>query len=80
MLNADSKTLQVHAGWDDQAGVWCASSTDIAGLAIEAETKDALVMRLQEIIPELWELNHAGREMAPVELLFGGRQTLALAC
>ncbi|MGR3984083.1 MAG: DUF1902 domain-containing protein, partial [Gammaproteobacteria bacterium] len=49
---------------DDEAGVWCASSDDIRGLAIEAETKERLIERLEQVIPELWELNHAGNRKA----------------
>lgn len=72
------KPLQVEVHWDDEAEVWCASSDDIHGLAIEGATESALVERLKDIIPELWELNHAGQKLAPVELVFGGKRRIEL--
>ncbi len=76
----DAKTLRVNALWDDEAGVWSASSTDVAGLAIEAATKEALIKRLKVIIPELLELNLASSEHPPpVELVIKGHQSFALA-
>jgi Domain of unknown function (DUF1902) len=50
--------LRINAVWDDGASVWVATSDDVAGLAIEASTIDALVERLKVVIPELMELNH----------------------
>ncbi len=76
----DAKTLRVNALWDDEAGVWSASSVDVAGLAIEAATKEALIKRLKIIIPELLELNLASSEQPPpVELVIKGHQSFALA-
>ncbi|MDA7968209.1 MAG: DUF1902 domain-containing protein [Gammaproteobacteria bacterium] len=82
------QVIRVNALWDDEAGVWSASSEDIAGLAIEAKTKEGLVERLKVVIPELLELNHAEApavaraerpEIAPIELLIAGSQRLQLA-
>ena len=52
-----SKPLIVHARWDDEAKVWVATSTDISGLVTEADSMDALVKKLQVIIPELLDAN-----------------------
>lgn len=52
-----SKRLIVHATWDDEAKVWVATSTDISGLVTEADSMDALVKKLQVIIPELLDAN-----------------------
>ena len=51
------KTLLVRAFWDDEARVWVATSDDVPGLATEADTVDALVKKLQTMIPELLEAN-----------------------
>ena len=51
------KALRIDALWDDEAGVWSASSTDIEGLAIETATREALIERLKTVIPELLDLN-----------------------
>ena len=51
--------LIVNAFWDEEAGVWVASSNsnDVPGLVAEAETMDKLVAVLQDRIPELLEAN-----------------------
>jgi hypothetical protein len=51
------KTLVVRAFWDDEAPVWVATSDDVPGLATEADTIDALVKKLQAMIPELLDAN-----------------------
>ena len=49
--------LQITAEYDDEAQVWVAVEDSI-GLATEAESLDVLGYKLQEMIPELAELNH----------------------
>jgi len=43
--------------WDNEAGVWTATSNDIPGLVLESGSFDALVERTRFAIPELLELN-----------------------
>ena len=50
-------TYTINAQWDPEAKVWTATSDQIPGLAIEAETMEELVKRLRVTIPELLELN-----------------------
>ncbi|MBX9910241.1 MAG: DUF1902 domain-containing protein [Beijerinckiaceae bacterium] len=40
---------------DDEAGVWCASSTTHAGIVTEAETIEALRERLKLLVPDFLE-------------------------
>jgi predicted RNase H-like HicB family nuclease len=54
---AVSRPLIIHAEWDDEAGVWVATSEDVPGLATEAESMDALVAKLQVMVPELLDAN-----------------------
>jgi predicted RNase H-like HicB family nuclease len=49
----------VHAEWDDQAGVWVATSDDVPGLVTESKTFEALLKKLRTLVPELLELNGA---------------------
>lgn len=65
------RTVFVRAIWDDEAKVWVATSDDAPGLATEAETAEALVAKLQVIIPELLDANgiDSGAEV-PFELLY----------
>jgi hypothetical protein len=48
--------LVINAEYDGEARVWVACNDEI-GLAIEADTIEVLTYKLQEIIPELVELN-----------------------
>jgi hypothetical protein len=47
------RACKVEALWDEEAGVWVATSDDIRGLVTEAETLEALRSKLLEIVPEL---------------------------
>lgn len=61
---AMDKPLYVHAEWDAEAGVWVATSNDVPGLATEAETVEALIAKLETMIPELLTANGATVEGA----------------
>ena len=52
-----SEPLSVHVDWDAEAGVWVATSNDVPGLATEADTVEALLAKLESMIPELLEAN-----------------------
>ena len=66
-----SKIL-VRALWDDEAGVWVATSEDLPGLIVEAETTDELESELKCLIPQLFIENRdhlsSGIDI-PVQLL-----------
>ena len=65
------RTVFVRAIWDDEAQVWVATSEDVPGLATEAETAEALVAKLQVVIPELLDANGiVGGAEVPFELLY----------
>lgn len=51
------KKLVVIAKWDDEAGVWVATSEDVPGLVTEDKSLDNLMRRIQAVIPELLEDN-----------------------
>ena len=51
--------FHVRADWDEEAQVWVATSEDIPGLATEASTIEALMTKLEVMVPELLELNGA---------------------
>jgi predicted RNase H-like HicB family nuclease len=52
-----SRTYEVAARWDSEAGVWVAESEDIPGLVTEAESLNGLVEKIRVLVPELFELN-----------------------
>lgn len=49
--------LIVNAFWDEEAGVWVATSEDVPGLVAERDTMEGLVEELKLMIPELLDLN-----------------------
>ncbi|MBB3137326.1 hypothetical protein FHS26_005087 [Rhizobium pisi] len=50
-------SIIVRAEWDEEAAVWVASSNDIEGLAVEADTLEALEPKVVAAITDLLELN-----------------------
>ena len=60
--------FHVRADWDEEAQVWVATSEDIPGLATEASTIEALMTRLEVMVPELLELNGAALGESEVSL------------
>lgn len=64
-------SIVVRALWDSEAQVWVASSSDIDGLSVEAETIEALNAKVLGAISDLIELNGIDSELAeiPVHLL-----------
>ena len=51
------KKLLVIAQWDNEAGIWVATSDDIPGLVTEAASLDELLERVLAVAPELLEDN-----------------------
>jgi hypothetical protein len=50
---------RVHASWDEDAGVWIATSDDVPGLCAEADTLEALIAVILDLVPELLAANGA---------------------
>jgi len=66
-----SRTYEVEARWDSEAGVWVAESDDIPGLVAEAEFMNALGEKIRVLVPELFELNgglEPGQKVVDVRL------------
>ena len=51
------RSIVVRADWDDEARVWVATSTEIDGLAIEADTLEALGDKVGGAVLDLIEMN-----------------------
>jgi hypothetical protein len=71
--------LTITADWDEEAGVWVASSEDVLGLATEADTLEALQDKLADLVPELIEENGVAEgadRSGPVEIV--ARRRLAI--
>ncbi len=52
-----SSSIIVRALWDEEAEVWVASSADIDGLSVEADTIEKLEKKVVSAIGDLLELN-----------------------
>jgi hypothetical protein len=61
MLTPEQRQIVVRATWDTDANVWTATSSDVPGLAAEADTLENLAVELDHLIPELLALNNVSR-------------------
>lgn len=59
-------SIIVRAAWDEEAGVWVATSNDIDGLAVEAETVEALEKKVIAAISDLIELNGTDSDLPEI--------------
>lgn len=50
-----TKTYKVTAFWDEEASVWVAEGENLPGLVTEAPTIEALMKKLDVMIPDLLE-------------------------
>lgn len=69
----------VRATWDEDAKVWVAQSSDIDGLATEADTLEALKTKVLEMISELMELNGTASQLSEIPVHFMAEQTARVA-
>ena len=49
-------TIDVKSKWDAEAEAWVATSPEIPGLILEADTAEGIVKEAQRMIPELLRL------------------------
>jgi hypothetical protein len=59
-------SIIVRAAWDDEAKVWVATSSDIDGLAVEAETMELLEPKILEAVSDLLELNGVSSDLQEI--------------
>ena len=50
-------SIVVRAEWDEEAGVWVATSHDVAGLCVESVSMESLTEKVLAAIQDLLELN-----------------------
>jgi hypothetical protein len=72
------ETLYIKARYDEEARVWIATH-DALGLATEADNLDVLTYKLQEMIPELAELNGIELPDPPEFIIESSRKAMAFA-
>jgi hypothetical protein len=72
-----SRDISIQARWDGEASVWIATSTDVPGLVVEADTWPRMIEEVRLILPELMELKGHGHE--DLSLTFKAEEHLDLA-
>jgi hypothetical protein len=50
-----SRSITIDARWDPEASVWIATSSDVPGLVVEADTWSAVIDEVRLVLPELLE-------------------------
>jgi Domain of unknown function (DUF1902) len=51
-----NRSITIKARWDSDANVWVATSEDVHGLVVEADTWPAMIEEARLILPDLLEL------------------------
>jgi hypothetical protein len=72
-----SRLITINARWDPEAGVWIATSSDVAGLVVEADTWPAMIEEVRLVLPELLELS--GERGDNLSLTFRAEEHLEVA-
>ena len=52
-----SRSITIDARWDAEASVWIATSNDVPGLVIEADTWPTMIEEVRLVLPDLLELS-----------------------
>ncbi len=52
-----SRSITIDARWDGEASVWIATSNDVPGLVVEADTWPAMIEEVRLVLPDLPELS-----------------------
>jgi len=72
-----SRSITIDARWDDEASVWLATSPDVPGLVVEAETWPSMIDEVRVTLPELLSLSGQGDD--PLSLTFKVEEHLDVA-
>jgi predicted RNase H-like HicB family nuclease len=70
------RSITVRADWDPEAGVWFASSDDICGLSVEADSLDALRAKVMGALEDLVEMNGFDKQPGGIPVHFTAEETL----
>jgi hypothetical protein len=71
------RDITIQARWDGEAGVWIATSDDVPGLVVEADTWPAMINEVQLVLPEFLEVS--GQPANKLSLTFRAEEHLDLA-
>jgi hypothetical protein len=71
------RDITIQARWDGEASVWIATSPDVAGLVVEADTWPAMIEEVRIVLPDLLEITGSNSEA--LSLTFKAEEHLDLA-
>jgi len=77
MFPSMDQAITIGARWDDEASVWIATSADVPGLVVEADTWSAMVEEVRLVLPDLLELS--GESTDNIALTFKAEERMNLA-
>ncbi len=72
-----NRDINIQARWDGEANVWIATSNDVRGLVVEADTWAAMIKEVRLVLPELLEVT--GQSHENLSLTFKAEEHLDLA-
>jgi hypothetical protein len=72
-----TRQITIEARWDGEAGVWIATSNDVSGLVIEADTWPSMIEEVRLVLPDLLELS--GLAQDSLSVTFKAEEHLDLA-
>jgi hypothetical protein len=72
-----NRSVTIDARWDGEAAVWIATSTDVPGLVVEADTWQAMIEEVKLVLPELMALSGQGDQ--DLSLTFRAEEHLDVA-
>ena len=72
-----SREIGIQAKWDGEANVWIATSSDVPGLVVEADTWPQMIEEVRLVLPDLLEVS--GQPHKDLSLTFKAEEHLDLA-
>jgi hypothetical protein len=72
-----ARGITINARWDGEASVWIATSEDVPGLVVEADSWPSMIDEVRVTLPDLLEV--AGEPSERLSLTFKAEQRLDLA-
>lgn len=71
-----TRDVTINAHWDEEARVWLATSGDVPGLVVEADTWPGMIEEVRLVLPDLLELS--GMRADKLSLTFKAEEHLDL--
>lgn len=72
-----NRSIAIQARWDAEADVWIATSQDVPGLVVEADTWPGMIEEVRLVLPDLLEAS--GQPTHNLSLTFRAEEHLEVA-